>query len=107
MPNDLCTFPSCNCFDTNVCGKGGKGEFARKANEQDIIKGRIEAFDFLAEQLRTYASDNAEVTARYGGSQLHKIKEGYRRDTWLQLAKECEEYALTQRKALEGRLKPF
>lgn len=24
---DPCTFPKCNCFDTNVCGKGGGGEF--------------------------------------------------------------------------------
>lgn len=22
-----CTFPSCNCFDTNLCGKGGSGQW--------------------------------------------------------------------------------
>lgn len=67
----------------------------------DIIKGRIEAFEFLAGQLATYANDNDEIQVRYGDKSKKAIAvSAMRSATFRELAKDCTDYAAAQRAGL-------
>jgi hypothetical protein len=70
-------------------------------DNQDTIKGRIEAFDFMAKQLATYADDASACIRRgYYSRGTSRIREEARRDCQQDLAKEIESYADDQRKLL-------
>lgn len=68
----------------------------------DIIKGRIEAFDFMAQQFRVYASDNDEINKRYRtkGKALEIANKSSQ--TWRDAADDCERMAREQRVDLEA-----
>lgn len=66
----------------------------------DLIKGRIEAFEFMAGQFRVYADDNDTMNERYRvkGKALEIAKK--RSQTWRDAANDADHYAAEQRKDL-------
>lgn len=68
----------------------------------DIIKGRIEAFDFMAQQFRVYASDNDEINKRYHTKGKALEIANKRSQTWRDAADDCERMAREQRVDLEA-----
>lgn len=65
--------------------------------DQAIIRGRIEAFEFMAKQFEVYADDNDEVMTRWRRS-TPANKE--RSKVWRGAAAECLDYANTQKASL-------
>lgn len=68
----------------------------------DVIKGRIEVFDFMAQQFRVYASDNDEINKRYRTKGKALEIANKRSQTWRDAADDCERMAREQRVDLEA-----
>lgn len=63
----------------------------------DVIKGRIEAFEFMAQQFRVYASDNEEINNRYRTKGKAREIANKRTQTWKDAADDCDRMAREQR----------
>lgn len=67
----------------------------------DVIKGRIEAFEFAARQFRVYASDNDTLHQRYNTKGKAALAVAQKRSqTWRDAAEDCERHAAEQKKDL-------
>lgn len=67
----------------------------------DLLKGRIDAFEFLARQCETYADDNDALHKRY---KTNKAVAAKRSETFRSVAAECRAYAKPQQEALDKML---
>jgi len=75
---------------------------AADALERANTEGRIEAFEFLAKQFRTYADDNEEIHRRYGTKgKAATALIAKRSQTFRDAADDCDTYAAAQREELE------
>lgn len=73
-----------------------------KESEANIITGRIEAFEFMATQFETYASDNDELHKRYGTRGKSALAVAAKRSqTFRDAAEDCRQYATKQKEELE------
>lgn len=73
-----------------------------EARNKAVIEGQIEAFEFLAAQFETYASDNDELHKRYGTTGRHALAIAAKRsETFRSCAEDCRNYAEQKKKELQ------
>lgn len=58
-----------------------------------MIKGQVEALEFMAKQFRVYADDNDELNKRYRTKGKALEIANKRSQTWRDAAADCEHYA--------------